>query len=147
MCLNTTNENRRMLITCMVPQHILVFSFQHTIRITEKHFLLSCWHFKYFSVSVMQKQRHTDFVYQRAQFHHVLTKKGLRQYISITMAPTYVFQFQQYNTLIFQHVGQTSLMQMICVYSPRLWYSAANSLRLESERFCSNVDIPYFPAS
>jgi hypothetical protein len=92
------------------------------------------------------KQRHTDSVCQRAAARAISprgNKKGLRQYN--TFRPQWhrrmsLSPFQQYNTLNFQHAGQTSHMQM-CVYSPGLRDSAAKSLYLESETFFSNVDI------
>ena len=83
----------------------------------------SYFHFLYCKSNFTQIQYVS--VQQRAQFHHVQTK---RAYVNMI------------HTLNFQHAGPTSLTQM-CVYSPRLRDSAANSLRLESETFCSNANI------
>ena len=136
-----------MLITCTVSQQMFVLSFHHTIHITEKQFFLSCRHFyqvrQLFCNVKATSHRFSLSACSSARNFTTCKQKGLTSiwYISTTMAPTLCLWVPSNSTvyLTFSMLGELPLC--ICVYSPRLRHSAANSLRLESETFCSNANI------
>ena len=113
--MNSTNENCRTLITCMVPQHIFVLPFHPTIRISKKQFFLSCRHFfqvrQFFCNAKATSHRFRMSAAARAISPHA-NKKGLREYD--TFRPQWHLRmsfstFLQCNTLNLQHAGQISL--------------------------------------